>query len=76
MPFLVNISSQQVLSRKFKRIPFDPDHFQERLASGGPDELEEMHTALLMRSQAIDKHIELIRQLDDDQLGESLLLGQ
>lgn len=60
----------QGLVRKFSRIPFDADHFQERLELGTAEELEEMNAALLARSQAIQKHIDLIKQLEDDSLGE------
>ena len=62
-----------MLSKKFKRIPFDPDHFRERLENGSPDELEEMNAALLVRSQAIQKHMDLIKQLEDELLGRCLI---
>ena len=61
-----------MLSKKFKRIPFDPDHFRERLGNGSPDELEDMNAALLLRSQAIQQHLELIKQLEDELLGRRL----
>lgn len=65
-------TAAQVLTRKFKRIPFDPDRFKDRLANGTHEELEEMNAALLLRSQAIQKHMELIKQLEDEHLGEAL----
>ncbi len=61
--------TQQVLSKKYKRIPFDPDDFRKRLESSSPHELEEMNAALTVRSLAIQKHVELIKQLEDEQLG-------
>ena len=65
------LCGSQILTKKFKRIPFDPDHFRERLESGSHEELEEMNAALLLRSQAIQKHLDLIMQLGDEQLGET-----
>lgn len=65
-----------MLAKKFKRIPFDSERFRERLANGSQQELEEMNAALLLRSQAIQKHIDLILQLEDEHLGEAEKLLQ
>ena len=63
--------SLQVLTRKFRRIPFDPDRFRKQLGNGTYEELEEMNAALQLRSHAIQKHMDLIKQLEDETLGES-----
>lgn len=58
----------QVITRKFKRVPFDPDHFREQLANASHEILLDMSTALALREEAIQKHSGLIQQLEDDTL--------
>jgi hypothetical protein len=63
----------QVLTRQFKRVPFDPDHFREQLATAGHEVLQDMSTALGMRETVIQRHIALIQQLEDDSMCKSLV---
>lgn len=60
----------QVLTRQFKRVPFDPDHFREQLATASQEVLQDMSMALAIREGAIQKHIALIQQLEDDSMCE------
>jgi len=57
-----------VLTRQFKRVPFDPDHFREQLATASQEVLQDMSMALAIREGAIQKHIALIQQLEDDSM--------
>ena len=61
----------QVLTWQFKRVPFDPDHFREQLATASQEVLQDMSTALGMRETVIQRHIALIQQLEDDSMCES-----
>lgn len=59
----------QVVAQKYKLLPFEAGFLQDRLSNGTIAELEEMHTALLLRDQAIQAHLDLIQHLEDDTLG-------
>lgn len=60
------------MTRKFKRVPFDPDHFREQLANASQEILQDMSTALALREEVIQKHIGLIQLLEDDTLSKPL----
>ena len=60
---------QVVVATKYKLVPFGQKFLQDKMEDGTPGDLEEMHTALLLRDQGIQQHLDLIQQLEDDVLG-------
>ena len=56
----------QVPMQKYKYLPFRSEVWQERLTNATGMELEEMHAALLQKEAAIQHHLDLIQQLEDD----------
>ena len=60
---------QLLVAPKYKLVPFGQKFLQDKMENGTPGDLEEMHTALLVRDQGIQQHLDLIQQLEDDVLG-------
>lgn len=52
--------------QKYKYLPFRKEVWQERLATATSMELEEMYAALTQKEAAIQHHLDLIQQLEDD----------
>lgn len=60
----------QAMPQKHTVVPFKADYFKDRLANGVAAEHEEMHTALVLREQTIQRHLHLIQRLEEDSLGK------